>query len=52
MSEEKDETITTLIVKKELLNEFDEAIKGKYSTRSEALRELMRNFIEKKNGGT
>jgi len=31
----------------ELLEEFDEAIKGKYQSRAEALRSLMRQFIDK-----
>ena len=32
-------------VPKQLLKDFDEAIKGEYPSRAEALRDLMRQFV-------
>lgn len=45
--------LVTFEVPKVLLADFDEAIKNDYGkNRSEALRDLMRQFIRKKNGAT
>ena len=37
-------------VPRELLEKFDRRIEGKYANRSEAIRDLMRDFVDKVNG--
>jgi len=42
----KNTTLRTMAIPDQLWDEFEQAIRGKYATVSEAVRDLMRRFIE------
>ncbi len=46
MTRAKDAVLITLNIPPKLLDEFDEAIKGHYKNRSEAIRDAMRKLLQ------
>jgi len=46
MAESEKTTVIIPNFPRDLLDKFDRKIKGKYATRSEAFRDLARNFVE------